>query len=145
MERRPLHFLLVEDSDAHAKLVMLQLQDKDAPITIDRVSDGVEALDYLARRGPYGGARRPDIILLDLKLPKVDGHEVLRRIKTDADLRSIPVVVLTTSETEADRQKAYANHANSFLTKPIDFLSFQRMMKDLRYYWSVWNQPPAAV
>jgi CheY-like chemotaxis protein len=143
MQKQTHHFLLVEDSDAHAKLVMLQLQDKDSPITVARVSDGVEALDYLCHRGSYVDAPRPDLVLLDLKLPRIDGHEVLRTIKADPDLRSIPVVVLTTSETETDRKRAYANYANSYLTKPIDFLSFQRMMKDLRDYWSVWNQPPA--
>jgi CheY-like chemotaxis protein len=145
MDARKTHFLLVEDSDAHAKLVMFQLYDKELPITVDRVSDGAEALQYLRGEGRFAGRPRPDVILLDLKLPRMDGHEVLESIKNDEHLQSIPVVVLTTSETETDRRKAYGNHANSYLTKPIDYPRFQKMMKDLRLYWSTWNQPPATV
>jgi CheY-like chemotaxis protein len=137
------HFLLVEDDKDHADLILLSLSDHNVTNTIDHVRDGVEALQYLRREGEFAAARRPDVILLDLKLPRLDGHEVLEQIKSDDSLRSIPVVVLTTSANEKDRERAYALNANSYLTKPIEFSQFQRMIRDLRLYWSVWNQPPA--
>lgn len=140
MNAKSTRFLLVEDNNAHAKLVMLHLNDPQHRVLVDRVSDGSEALDYLRRQGPYSASPRPDVVLLDLKLPKVDGHEVLRQLKSDEHLRSIPVVVLTTSAAESDREKAYSNYANSYITKPLDFDEFQEMMNSLRLYWSSWNQ-----
>ena len=134
------HFLLVEDDESHAELVRRNLAKERVENTLDRVVDGAEALQYLRRQGPFADASRPDVILLDLKLPKVDGHEVLRIIKADDDLRSIPVVVLTTSDAEADREQAYALNANSYLVKPIDFEQFRRIVKDLSLYWGVWNR-----
>lgn len=142
MGTKPKHFLLVEDNNAHAKLVLLQFMDVTDPVTIDRVSDGEEALEYIFQRGPYVNCPRPDVILLDLNLPKIDGHEVLRQLKEDEHLRAIPVVVLTTSQAEADTRAAYRHHVNSYLVKPIDFDRFKQMMKDLSRYWSAWNQPP---
>ncbi len=101
----------------------------------------------MARKG--GGAlhrrsscRRPHLNLLDLRLPKIDGVEVLREIKADDELRRIPVVVLTTSEAERDIARAYGNHANSYLVKPVDFDKFAQLMRDLGFYWLVWNQRP---
>ncbi|GMU24683.1 MAG: two-component system response regulator [Phycisphaerae bacterium] len=142
MESRSTHFLLVEDNNAHAKLVILQLADPQAGITVDRVSDGSEALDYLQGKGSFASrSRRPDVVLLDLKLPKVDGHEVLRQLKSDESLRTIPVVVLTTSTAHVDKTLAYENFANSYLTKPLDFDKFQEMMESIKLYWSRWNQP----
>ena len=135
------HFLLVEDNNAHAKLVMLQFHDLGSDVTIDRVTDGEEALDYVFARGRYAGKPLPDVIVLDLNLPKIDGHEVLRQLKEDECLRSIPVVVLTTSQAEADTKRAYNHYVNSYLVKPIDFDQFQKMMRDLGRYWSAWNQP----
>lgn len=135
-------FLLVEDNNAHAKLVMMQFAEYRDRIQVDRVSDGEAALDYVFQRGPYVGRPRPDVILLDLNLPKVDGHEVLRQIKADCCLRSIPVVVLTTSQTEADTSECYRHYVNSYLVKPIDFERFKQMMRDLGQYWSAWNQSP---
>ncbi len=110
--------------------------------TVDRVADGEQALAYLRREGSFREAPRPDIILLDLKLPGIDGHEVLAVLKKDPSLCCIPVVVLTTSAAEADRARAYYNHANSYLTKPVDFEKFNQMVQDLKLYWCVWNQPP---
>ena len=138
---RQKHFLLVEDNHAHAKLVMLQFHENSREISMDRVCDGEAALDYIYARGPYVGKPRPDVIVLDLNLPKIDGHEVLRQFKEDEQLRAIPVVVLTTSQAEADTRQAYKHHVNSYLVKPIEFDRFQRMMKDLGHYWSAWNQP----
>ena len=136
------HFLLGEDNNAHAKLILLQFTDLADTITIDRVCDGEAALDYILQRGPYVDRPRPDVILLDLNLPKIDGHEVLRQLKQDENLRAIPVVILTTSQAEADTRAAYRHHVNSYLVKPIDFDRFKQMMKDLGRYWSAWNQPP---
>ena len=142
MDGKSMRFLLVEDNNAHARLVMLQLGDSRDGIIVDRVSDGSEALDHLYRRGPYADRARPDLILLDLKLPKVDGHEVLRQVKSDEKLKLIPVVVLTTSAAQSDKAEAYGNHANSYVTKPLNFDDFQNMMDSLKRYWMSWNQSP---
>ncbi|MHC4093616.1 MAG: response regulator, partial [Planctomycetota bacterium] len=131
MGAKPRHFLLVEDDDAHAELVLLGLEEGRLGNTVDRVADGAAALGYVRREGKYAQAPRPDVILLDLRLPRVEGHQVLEALKNDEDLRAIPVVVLTTSATEADKAKAYSNHANSYLVKPPDFEKFQQMIKDL--------------
>lgn len=133
-------FLLVEDDDDHAKIVERSLR-ADKGIFLVRVSDGVEALKYLRREGQYQTTSRPDIVLLDLKLPKKDGHEVLSEIKEDAALKTIPVIILTTSDAEIDKQKAYENDANSYLVKPLERDSFQKMIQDLGYYWGFWNKP----
>jgi CheY-like chemotaxis protein len=135
-------FLLVEDDDDHAELVQLALGENRIANTVDRVRDGAEAMAYLRQEGAFADKDLPNVVLLDLKLPKIDGHEVLAQIKTDDELRSIPVVVLTTSQAEADKAKAYYNHANSYLIKPVDFENFHRMIKDLELYWGVWNQRP---
>ena len=137
--------LLVEDNDDHAELVMRNFEDHVVANQIFRVADGREALDYLFRLGIYESSLlspRPNLILLDLRLPKVDGLEVLQTIKQAEELRSIPVVMLTSSESENDVVKAYANYANSFLVKPLDFDKFSQLMKDLGYYWMCWNANP---
>jgi CheY-like chemotaxis protein len=139
---RSRRFLLVEDNDAHAKLVMLQFRDKSDHLMIDRVGDGEQALAYLRREGPYAGQERPDVVLLDLKLPRLNGHEVLRQLKADEELRGIPVIVLTTSQAERDMAEAYREHVNSYLIKPFDFGCFQRMMEDVAHYWGDWNEHP---
>jgi len=142
MNARPIHFLLVEDDDGHADLVNLAMNENRVTNTLDRVCDGAEALAYVHARAPFADRQRPDVILLDLKLPKVDGLDVLAQLKADRGLRTIPVVILTTSAMEADRTKAYTRHANSYLVKPVDFTQFHTMIRDLNLYWSVWNQPP---
>lgn len=121
---------------------MMALAQNRVTNTVFRVSDGEEALAYLRHRPPYADCPRPDVVLLDLKLPRVDGHEVLQHLKDDPDLSLIPVVVLTTSAAEADRARAYQNHANSYLVKPVDFDKFNQMVQDLKLYWCIWNQPP---
>ena len=137
-----MHFLLVEDDDSHAKITLRSLKMNRVANTVDRVADGVEALKYLRQEGEYAGSRRPDLILLDLKLPKLDGHEVLQEIKQAEDLCCIPVVVLTTSDAETDRARAYQYHANSYLVKPVDFEKFRQMVHELCLYWGIWNAPP---
>jgi len=139
---RPLHFLLVEDDDDHADLVLSSLQDARVLNTFSRVATGMDALAYVRAEGVYATATRPDVILLDLKLPMIDGHEVLATIKADPKLCGIPVVVLTTSAAEVDVVRAYQLNANSYLCKPVDFEKFQAMISDLKLYWCVWNVPP---
>jgi CheY-like chemotaxis protein len=143
MDERLLHFLLVEDDDDHAAIVLRTLQRNRISNTVDRVADGEQALAYLRQQPPYADRPRPDVILLDLKLPRLDGHEVLSTIKSEPGLRTIPTVVLTTSDAEIDRHRAYDNHANSYLVKPVDFQRFRQMVEDLNLYWGVWNRPSA--
>ena len=135
--------LLVEDDPNHAELILRGLQDNGVANEIHHVMDGEAALDYLFRRGEYADPEkspRPHLILLDLRLPKIDGQEVLEEIKADDELRSIPVVILTTSEAERDIVRAYQNHVNSYLVKPVDFAQFAQMMRDLGFYWLYWNR-----
>lgn len=141
MSPRLLHFLLVEDDDDHAEIVLRTFRQNHIGNTIERVPDGIEALQYVRHEGRYAGKPRPDVILLDLNLPKMDGHEVLDAIKSDDDLKRIPVVVLTTSDAETDRVKAYEHHANSYVVKPVDFARLRQMVNDLSLYWGLWNQP----
>jgi CheY-like chemotaxis protein len=140
-----LNILLVEDNEDHAELVQRNFADNHVANRIHHVKDGEEALLYLFRRGRYTDPAKsptPNLILLDLRLPKVDGIEVLKQIKASREHKSIPVVVLTSSSSEQDIAKAYANNANSYLVKPVDFEKFTRMMKDLGYYWLAWNINP---
>ncbi len=122
---------------------MRQLETHHIANLLIHLSDGQAALDYLYRRNQYtDGAQypQPDVILLDLRLPKVDGLEVLRILKEDSNLRRIPVVILTTSNAERDIAQAYSRHANSYLVKPVDFEKFRQMMVDLGEYWMQWNK-----
>lgn len=138
----PPTILLVEDNSAHAELISHCFEDHQIANTIYHISDGESALDYLFRRGGYADPQhspRPHMVLLDLKLPRVDGLEVLQRIKQSPDLRNIPVVILTTSEAEQDVARAYKHHANSYLVKPIDFAKFTQLMDKLGCYWLARN------
>ena len=141
----PITILLVEDDDAHAEIVRRNLGDARVANRMIRVSDGQQALDFLRHEGDYSGADaapRPDLVLLDLRLPRVDGLEVLRRIKADEDLMRIPVVVLTTSRAEADTIGAYERGVNSYLVKPVDFESFRTLMQTFGFYWVACNLYP---
>ena len=140
MSPGPARFLLVEDEDAHASLFTLALERNAAAATVDRVADGLEALEYLRRQGRYRDRPTPDVVFLDLKMPKLDGLEALERIKNDETLRKIPIVVLSTSNAESDRARAYARHVNSYVVKPADFDQFQQMVAALGSYWGVWNR-----
>jgi CheY-like chemotaxis protein len=141
----PLLIMLVEDNIDHAELVIRTMEEHRIANRVRHFLDGQSALDYLFRRGEFAESadtQWPHVILLDLRLPRVDGIDVLKTIKEDADLKSIPVVVLTTSEAEKDVAKAYYNHANSYLVKPVGFEDFKKLMDDLGFYWLGWNVNP---
>ncbi|MEM7581851.1 MAG: response regulator [Acidobacteriota bacterium] len=134
--------LLVEDNPDHAELVKRSFEDHPLESTIHHLSDGEAALDYLLRSGAEaeaGAVPRPHMILLDLRLPKVDGLDVLREIRKTRNFDEIPVIVLTTSSAEPDVKKAYQSHANSYLVKPNDFQQFDELIKALGTYWLGWN------
>lgn len=141
----PVTILLVEDDPAHAEIVMRNMEDSRIANRMFHVEDGQEALDFLRRAGKYAHpalSPRPDLVLLDLRLPKVDGQEVLRQVKADDALKTIPVVVLTTSKAELDLLSAYERGACSYLVKPVDFDKFRRMLEAFGFYWLLWNQFP---
>ena len=140
---RSVRFLLVEDDENHAKIITRSLAKSRILNEFDWVRDGEEAIKFLENSLYDTDFTRPDVVLLDLKLPKVSGHEVLKKIKTDSKLKSIPVVILTTSTAEVDRVKAYEYKANSYLVKPLDFEQFKTLVDDLSFYWGIWNVPPS--
>ena len=145
MNGEPIVILLVEDDDAHAEIVRRNFETSRLANRLMHVADGQSALDYLYQREKFSDqtlSPRPGIILLDLRLPKVDGLDVLKIIKADPDLSRIPVVILTTSKAEEDKVKAYDNRANSYLVKPVDFAQFTKLMDTFGYYWLAWNQYP---
>jgi CheY-like chemotaxis protein len=127
--------LLVEDNAGDYRLTQEALREGKVYNNLHWAKDGVEALDFLRRRGAYGNAPRPDLILLDLNLPKKDGREVLSEIKTDAGLRTIPVVILTTSQAEEDIVKSYHLHANCYVTKPVDLEKFIVVVQSIDRFW----------
>ena len=142
---QPLPILLVEDNLAHAELVRRSLENHHISNRIYHVSDGKAALDYLYREGPYADAQaspRPHMILLDLRLPKMSGLEVLQEIKTSDDLSLIPVVILTPSGATHDIATAYKMQANGYVIKPVDFAQFMQLMDAVGWYWLAWNQTP---
>ena len=135
--------LLVEDSSADARLTQEVLKGGKIRNHLTVVTDGVEALSYLRREGRYRDALRPDLVLLDLNLPKMDGGEVLREMKEDPDLRRIPVVVLTSSSAESDVLRSYELHANSYITKPPSLTELSDALKALHIYWfAIVRMPP---
>jgi two-component system response regulator len=138
MSKNILRVLLVEDDDDHADIVARAMANGNIDTPIHRVSTGESALDYLFRRGPYADpdlSPRPNVVLLDLRLPLVDGIEVLRTIKGEPELREIPIIVLTTSDADEDIVAAYQNHANSYLVKPTEFRQITEMADAIRTYW----------
>ena len=145
MKGEALVILLVEDELAHAEIVRRNFDGSRIANRLLHVTDGQAALDYLYRRAEFSDpiqSPRPSLILLDLRLPKVDGLEVLETVKSDPALCHIPVVILTTSTAEADMVMAYNSHANSYLVKPVDFQQFIALMEVLGYYWLAWNKYP---
>ena len=137
--------LLVENNPDHAELVRRLFESNEIPNPMCHLSDGEVVLEYLFRQNAYADPATsplPCLVLLDLRLPKMDGLEILKMIKTTEELQSLPVVILTTSEAEQDVAQAYEYHANSYLVKPVDFQKFQELMTDLGFYWLSGNRSP---
>ena len=135
MAGRPVEILLVEDNPGDARLAQEALKDSKMINKLHHVEDGVEAMAFLRKQGRFKGVPRPDLILLDLNLPKKDGREVLKEIKDDENLRRIPVVILTISRDEEDVLRTYNLHANCFITKPIDLNQFMKVVKSIEDFW----------
>jgi len=132
---RPVEILLVEDNPGDVRLTVEALREGKVRNRLNVAIDGVEALAYLRREGKYTAAARPDLILLDLNLPRKDGREVLAEIKADANLRTIPVVILTTSQADEDILRSYNLHANCYVTKPVDLEQFITVVKSIEAFW----------
>jgi chemotaxis family two-component system response regulator Rcp1 len=143
-EGRPIEILLVEDSPSDTELTLEALKDFKVRNHVSVVEDGVLALQFLRREGPYAEAPRPDLIMLDLNLPRKDGREVLAEIKKDDSLKLIPIVVLTTSRADQDVLRAYQLNANCYITKPVDFNQFLEVVRSIEAFWLfVVTLPPA--
>ncbi len=132
---KPVDILLVEDSPGDVRLAVEALKEAKVSNRLSVAEDGVEALAFLHRQGKYADARRPDLVLLDLNLPRKDGRQVLSEIKADPNLRQIPIVVLTTSGANEDILRAYDHHANCYITKPMDFQKFMDVIKVIKEFW----------
>jgi CheY-like chemotaxis protein len=139
----PACVLLVEDNPGDVRLTEEALKENKFYADLQVTKDGVEALRFLRQQGPYADARRPDLILLDLNLPRKDGRAVLAEIKSDSDLRRIPVVILTTSQAEEDILKTYDLHANCYVTKPVDLYQFVKVVRSIKDFWfTIVRLPP---
>jgi two-component system, chemotaxis family, response regulator Rcp1 len=135
--------LLVEDSPGDVRLTQEAFREANGSTHLRVACDGVEAMDFLRRNGSHARAPRPDLILLDLNLPRMDGREVLAHIKEDEDLKTIPTVILTTSEAEADIVKSYQLQANCYLCKPVQLQAFESLVKSINHFWlTTVNLPP---
>ena len=132
---KPVDILLVEDNPADVTLTREALKESKVKTTLNVVMDGEEAILYVTKQGKYDAAQTPDLILLDLNLPKKDGHSVLTEIKADPHLRRIPVIILTTSSSEKDISNTYANNANCYIIKPVDFREFIHVVKSIEDFW----------
>jgi chemotaxis family two-component system response regulator Rcp1 len=138
-----IEILLVEDNPGDVRLTKEALKEAKVGNNLHVAEDGVEAMRFLRREGEFSGAPRPDLILLDLNLPKKDGREVLEEIKADSSLKAIPVVVLTTSHAEEDIARSYNLHANCYVTKPVDLDQFMRIVKSIEDFWlTIVRLPP---
>jgi two-component system, chemotaxis family, response regulator Rcp1 len=131
----PIQVLLVEDSPGDVRLTQEAFRAANVAIKLHVATDGIEAMAFLKRKAPHAGAPRPDLILLDLNLPKMDGREVLAKIKEDEDLKTIPTVILTTSEAEADILKSYELRANCYLSKPVQLDEFESLVRSINDFW----------
>jgi two-component system, chemotaxis family, response regulator Rcp1 len=134
-QSKPIEILLVEDSPSDAALTIEALKAGKIANRLSHVEDGVEAMDFLRRRGNYADAKRPDLIMLDLNLPRKDGREVLAEIKNDSDLKIIPIIVLTTSRADEDILRSYQLNCNCYITKPVDFNHFIDVVKSIEQFW----------
>ena len=135
MNVKPIELLLVEDSEPDVRLTIEALREAKVKNRLWVAEDGVEAMEFLRQQNRHADAPRPDLILLDLNLPRKDGREVLRELKADDSLRRIPVVILTTSRSEEDVLRAYDLHANCYITKPVDFSRFMEVVKSIEDFW----------
>jgi two-component system, chemotaxis family, response regulator Rcp1 len=143
-QMRPIEILIIEDNPADIRLTREGLKEAKVVNRLHAVMDGKEALDFLHRRGAHRDAPRPDVIFLDLNLPGIDGHAVLSQVKDDPALRTIPIVVLTSSDAESDVVRSYEEHANCFITKPIDFAGFLRVVQAVENFWFTVVRLPGA-
>ena len=134
-ETRPIEILLVEDSPSDTALTIEALDEGKIANNLTHVEDGIEAMDCLRQKGKYKNSPRPDLIMLDLNLPKKDGREVLAEIKNDPDLKIIPIIVLTTSRSDKDILQSYELNANCYITKPVDFKQFMDVVKSIEKFW----------
>ncbi len=143
MQATIIEILLVEDNEGDARLAIEALKEAKVKNQLHWVKDGEEALAFLRQEGQYADAPRPDVVLLDLNLPKVDGREVLAAVKADPDLKRIPIVILTVSQAEEDIIKSYNLHANCYITKPLDLEQFMRVVSAIESFWlSIVKLPP---
>ena len=143
VDSHPIDILMVEDNPGDIRLTQEALRENKMNNTLHVVKDGVEAMAFLRREETYADARRPDLILLDLNLPKKDGREVLREIKADKELGRIPVVILTTSQAEEDIIKTYDLHANCYISKPVDLEQFTQVVQSIEFFWLTIVKLPA--
>jgi len=143
--KRPISILLIEDNPGDVRLTREMLKECTVPNTLAAVSDGLEAISYLRRQGKYDNASRPDLILLDLNLPRMDGREVLAELKKDPELKSIPVVVLTSSQAETDVLATYRLHANCYVTKPVGLSQFGHVVQSIEQFWLATARLPSDV
>jgi len=147
MKGKPVDILLVEDNPDHAELTIKALKQNNILNEVYVVNDGQEALDFMYHQGKYADEKkfpRPGLILLDIRLPKVDGIEVLKQLKDDPQFKSIPVIMLTTSDRDEEIAKSYAGGANSYVVKPMDFEEFMKKVRELKLYWTITNSLPKA-
>jgi two-component system, chemotaxis family, response regulator Rcp1 len=135
MNFKAVNILLVEDNPADIRLTQEAIEESNLNCNLRVVNDGEAAIEFLNKEGQFTNAERPDIIILDLNLPKKDGMEVLKEVKENENLKSIPVVVLTVSTSDEDRWKAYNLHANCYITKPLDFIQFINVVKSIQDFW----------
>jgi CheY-like chemotaxis protein len=142
---RPVEFLLAEDNPGDVRLTKEALRESKISNNLNVVPDGVEAMAFLRREGKYFDAPRPDVILLDLNLPKKDGREVLAEVKADPSLRLIPVVIITSSEAEQDVLRTYELHANCYVTKPVDLEQFIKVIQSIETFWLTIVTLPSSV
>lgn len=145
MMGRPVEFLLAEDNPGDVRLTKEALRESKISNNLNVAPDGVEAMAFLRREGKYANAPRPDVILLDLNLPKKDGREVLAEVKADPSLRLIPVVIITSSEAEQDVLKTYELHANCYVTKPVDLEQFIKVIQSIETFWLTIVTLPSSV
>lgn len=139
----PIEILLVEDNPGDVRLTQEAVREAKIRNTLNVVNDGEQAIAYVRRQGPYADRRRPDLILLDLNLPRKDGREVLQDLKSDPDLHRIPVVVLTSSAAEQDILRTYDLYANAYVTKPVDLEQFMRVVSSIQDFWlNIVKLPP---